>query len=324
MDQTAFIQLLKHNSERMELFFGADVPSSARIALAVQFTFSRETFNGPIFEKSIKDLHSQKSKQTFFEFFSTPLNKSVLTYKMFAHFALHPQPEQELQRLKLNEKALMNAGFKNSGYQQIAALFLLDEVHAGKAKVLHDEMKKHHFFLTGKDDIPYAVLLTKRQKNPVKLAQTMRIYYDAMHGKGFKSGESLQAMTQLLPLYDEEFQPVLVEYVFVMKQSFMNKSVKVKKKFYPYLALLALAGATSEVVDEIVEMEQALVKLPMFMDMQAHALMTAAQYVLKNMIENDMLSAFNDSLLFMQALEMSDYIGDIPFLLAFDILDLFF
>ena len=79
MDQTAFIQLLKHNHARMELFFGADLQSNARIPLAVQFTFSRETFNGPVFEKSVKDLHSRKSTQSFFEFFSTPSNKSVLT-----------------------------------------------------------------------------------------------------------------------------------------------------------------------------------------------------------------------------------------------------
>ena len=71
-------------------------------------------------------------------------------------------------------------------------------------------------------------------------------------------------------------------------------------------------------------MEQTLVKLPMFVDMQSYALMTAAQYVLKSLMENNMLSDFNDSLLFMQALAMSDYIGDIPFLLAFDILDIFF
>ena len=62
----------------------------------------------------------------------------------------------------------------------------------------------------------------------------------------------------------------------------------------------------------------------MFMDMQAYAFITAAQYVLKRLIENDMLADFNDSLLFMQALNMIDYIGEVPLLLAFDILDIFF
>ena len=324
MDQKGFIQLLKINYERMELFFGAEVQSNAWIPLAVQYTFSRETFNGPLFEKSVKEIHNGKSKQSFFEFISTPSNKTVLTYKMLAYFALHPQPEQELHRLELNEKALFDAGFKDSGYQRIAALFLADEVHARKAKILHDEMKKHHFFLTGKEDIPYAVLLTKKQNNPVKLAQTMRKYYDALHGEGFKKGDALQALTQLLPLYNEEFEPVMAAYVVAMKQFLINNGVKVKKRFYPYLALLALAGATSEVIDEIVEMERALVQLPMFVEMQAYAFMTAAQYVLKRLIENDMLGDFNDSLLFMQALNMSDYIGDVPLLLAFDILDIFF
>ncbi|WP_339196609.1 DUF4003 family protein [Solibacillus sp. FSL R5-0449] len=324
MDQTAFIQLLKNNNERMELFFGSDVQSNARIPLAVQFTFSRETFNGPLFEKNVKGIHSQKSKQSFFEFFSTPSNKSVLTYKMLGHFVLHPQPEQELHRVRSNEKALLSAGFKSSGYLHIASLFLTDEAHAKRAKILHNEMKKHHYFLTGKDDIPYAVLLTKKQSNPVNLAETMRKYYDALHSEGFKNGDALQAMTQLLSLYDEEFQPVLTEYVVAMRQSFINSGVKVKKRFYPYIALLAVAGATSEVVDEIVEMERMLAKLSMFMGMQPYALMVAVQFVLKNLIENDTLSNFNDSLLFMQALTMSDYIGDLPFLLAIDILDIIF
>lgn len=60
MDQTAFIQLLKNNNERMELFFGADVQSNARILLAVQFTISRETFNGPLFETNVKYIRSLK------------------------------------------------------------------------------------------------------------------------------------------------------------------------------------------------------------------------------------------------------------------------
>lgn len=152
----------------------------------------------------------------------------------------------------------------------------------------------------------------------------MRKYYDALHSEGFKNGDALQAMAQLLSLYDEEFQPVLTEYVVAMRQSFINSGVKVKKRFYPYIALLAVAGATSEVVDEIVEMEKMLAKLSMFMGMQPYALMVAVQFVLKNLIENDTLSNFNDSLLFMQALTMSDYIGDLPFLLAIDILDIIF
>lgn len=323
MDQKTFIQLLKHNYERMELFFGSDLSNKIKIPLAVQFTFSRETFNGTQFEANVKKIHNQKPRQTFTEFFSTTTNSSTLTYKILAHVILHTEPEQELQRLISNEKVLINAGFKNSAYQNIAALFLTDGAHAIRAKDLHDEMKKHHFFLTGKDDIPYAVLLMNQQKNPEKLAQTMRQYYDVLMKTGFKSGDALQAMSQLLTLYNEVYEPVLVDYIVAIKQSFTEHNIKVKKKYYPYLALLALAAATSEVVDEIIEMKKDLVKLAMYAGEQEYALMTATQFILQNLIENDQLADFKDSLLFMQALGVSDFINDVTFFVALDILDIF-
>ena len=323
MDKTSFIQLLRHNYERMELFFGSDLSNKIKIPLAVQFTFSRETFNGPRFEENIKKIHKQRPKQTFTEYFSTTSNSSTLSYKILAHVILHAEPEQELQRLIVNEKALIRAGFKNSAYQNIAALFLTNEAHAARAKDLHNEMKKHHFFLTGKDDIPYAVLLTHQQNNVEQLARTMRQYYDVLMKNGFKSGDALQAMSQLLTLYNEVYEPVLVDYIVAIKQSFTEHNIKVKKKYYPYLALLALAAATSEVVDEIIEMKQELAKLAMYAVEQEYALMTATQYVLQKLIENDQLANFKDSLLFMQALDMSDFINDLAFFVALDILDIF-
>lgn len=323
MDKAKFIQLLKENYERIELFLGADRTNNIRIPLAVQFAFSRETFNGISFEANVKKLHKPKPKKTLLELITTPSNASVLAYKVLTYLVLHKEPEKELQRLISNENALIKAGFKNSAYQNIAALFLTDEAHANRAKVLHDHMKQHHFFLTGRDDIPYAVLLTVQQKNPEKLAQSMHQYYNVLMKKGFKSGDALQAMTQLLALYNEAYQPILVDYVEAIKQSFNQHNIKIKKKFYPYLALLALAAATSEVVDEIIEMRQDLVKLSMYANEQEYALMTATQYVLQNLIENDQLANFKDSLLFMQALDMSDFISDVTFFVAFDILDIF-
>lgn len=162
-----------------------------------------------------------------------------------------------------------------------------------------------------------------QQKNPEKLAQTMRQYYDVLMKTGFKSGDALQAMSQLLTLYNEVYEPMLVDYVVAIKQSFTEHNMKIKKKYYPYLALLALAAATSEVVDEIIEMKQELAKLAMYAVEQEYALMTATQYVLQKLIENDQLANFKDSLLFMQALDMSDFINDMAFFVALDILDIF-
>jgi hypothetical protein len=323
MEKALFISNLAQNFERISLFFGAGLPTNIQIPLATQFTFSRETFNGTEFEAKLKKLQIDQSEQTVMEFFSTVSNQSVLSYKIFAHLALHDEPEQELMRLKTNEQALLEVGFKNSTYQKIAALFLEDVAHAKRAKQLHNEMKKQHHFLTGKDDIPYAVLLTRQQENASDLAKTMRQYYDFLTKKGFKSGDALQAMTQLLTLYSAQYGQVLVDYVVAVKDEFTKRDLKVKKKLYPYIALLALAGATTETINEIDELQKELHQLKMFSIEPQYALMTAVQFVLHDMIENEKLNDFKDSILFMQALDISSFLGDIKLWVALEILDLF-
>ena len=261
MEKASFITNLEQNFERISLFFGLGLPTNIQIPLAVQFTFSRETFNGIQFEAKLKKLQIEQSKQTVYEFFSNVSNQSVLSYKIFAHLTLHKEPEQELMRLKTNEQALLEVGFKNSTYQKIAALYLEDATHAKRAKQLHNEMKKLHPFLTGKDDIPYTVLLTAQQENAIEQAKTMRRYYDFLTKHNFKKGDALQAMTQLLTLYSAQYEQVLADYVVAMKETFTKRNLKVKKKLYPYIALLALAGATTEVINEIAEARRFILRI---------------------------------------------------------------
>ena len=182
----------------MDIFFSGDVSATIKIPLAVQYTFSRETFNGSQFEGRIKELQNEYPKQIFRELFSPVSSRSVLIYKICAHLVLHKEPQQELQRLTTNEELLLKVGFKRSAYQNIAALFLTDEAHAKRAKSLHDDMKKQHYFLTGKDDIPYAVLLTKCAGNNGTLAETMRSYYDVLDRIASESNYSRNELINII------------------------------------------------------------------------------------------------------------------------------
>ena len=323
MEKGLFITNLEQNFERISLFFGSGLPTNIQIPLATQYTFSRETFNGTQFESKLKKLQIDHSMETVYEFFSNVSSQSVLSYKIFAHLTLHEEPELELTRLKKNEQSLLEVGFKKSTYLKIAAIFLEDATHAKRAKQLHDGMKKYHHFLTGKDDIPYAVLLTNKYANVNEQAKTMRQYYDFLIKHQFKGGDALQAMTQLLTLYSTQYEQVLVEYVVAMKEAFTKRNIKVKKKFYPYIALLSIVGATTAVVDEIVELKTSLQSLKMFSTERQYALMTAAQVVLHDRLENEKLNDFNDSLIFMQALDISNFLGDMNFFFALEILDFF-
>lgn len=323
MDKTQFITSLQQNYESMSLFFNADMSSAIKVPLAVHYSFSRETFQGIQFEAQMKSLQRKAVKQTLVEYFSTVSTKSVLSYKVAAHLILHEQPEQEIQRVAQNERFLEAAGFASSTYQSIAALFLIDEAHAKRAKLLYREMKKQHQFLTGKDDIPYAVLLTREQADTELLGQTMRCYYDALVQQGFKRGDALQAMTQLLTLYDVYFEPLLLDYVVAIRSHLKRENIKMRRNFYPFIAMLALARSDETVLSDIVKMNNELKQLSMFTLEPSLALMTATQFVLQQLIDNNQLQQFNDSLLFLQALTMSDFLYDAGFTIAFDIFDLF-
>lgn len=183
----------------------------------------------------------------------------------------------------------------------------MDEAHAKRTKSLHKEMKKQHHFLTGKDDIPYAVLLTREPANAQLQAQTMRCYYDELVAQDFKRGDALQAMSQLLTLYNADFEPIVIDYVRAICTYLKRENIKIRRKFYPFIAMLALAQANEETLKEVIMMNKKLTVLNMFSLEPALAFMTAVQFVLQRMIEKEELQQFSDSMLFLQALNMNDF-----------------
>ena len=84
--------------------------------------------------------------------------------------------DEETDRLFDKQRVLRNVGFRNTIHSYLAALLMTDDDElydheAEQAKKLYNEMKKHHFFLTSDDDYAYAVLLGKRNENPVDHAK---------------------------------------------------------------------------------------------------------------------------------------------------------
>jgi hypothetical protein len=70
-------------------------------------------------------------------------------------------------------------------------------------------------------------------------------------------------------------------------------------------------------------MNKELMALRMFSLEPSFAFMTATQFVLQQRIERQALQQFGDSLLFVQALNMNDFLQDAKMTLAFTIFDFF-
>lgn len=317
----SFITLIEENEMRVSNFLGHEIDAAIRIPLATQYALAGKNFDGLAFE-ALKQQLKRPQKLSLLGWLTDFSRSTTLHYKLITYFALHPNREKEYERVIQGERMLEEAGFLRSHYQSIAALFLVDAAHARRAKLLHAEMKRHHYFLTGKDDIPYAVLLTKETGNIEQQAKTMRYYYDMLQENGFKKGESLQTMTQLMTLYADNVEETLLSYIQVIAAK-LEEVVPVKKRHYTYIALLALIGTTTAQLQAVIELTEQLQQLAMFKTEPVYALIIAIYYSVYQMKEMEQLVHLTDVSLLLDALTASDLLWDFAIFHGFDILDLF-
>ena len=308
MQYSIFFGTLQANYERVTHFIGPSVSNAIRISLASKYTFAGISYSGVAFEKKLHELQAHvEGKSTLLTCSST----SNLTYKLATHLLLHEAPEQELQRLIQNEQHLANVGFKKNTYRSIAALTLQDKGHARRAKLLYDEMRNYHVFLTGKDDIPYAVLLTILDEPATLRAKTMNRYYHELRKQSFKMGEALQALSQLMTIYSIQYEEALVSYTVLLKQELEKREIKVKKLHYPYIGLLALVATNTEVINQIAELHQQFSSLPMFKGARDYVLMIIIQAIIQQLIEAKQTVTLTDTSPITNAFEMSDFMWDL-------------
>lgn len=318
MENAVFIQNLQANYTRVFNYFGTGINPSVAIGLASQYTFASRTFSGVAFQKTLDDFQQRNTKDSRISIFNNVTTLSNLGYKLVAHLFLHPDCEKEIERLEQNERYLNEVGFKKNTYRSIAALLLVDEYHAKRAKALYNEMRGYHRFLTGKDDIPFAVLLTAEKEGTIGLrAQTMHRYYKELREQGFKTGDELQALSQLLTLYDLRYQDVLVSYVVQLKMEFEKRHIRVKKLHYPYLGLLALVATNTEVVQEITDLHKELLTKKLFSGAKALALIVAIQQTIQGLVR------VKETIDLTQALEISNFMLEMSAQIGSGIFDVF-
>ena len=117
----------------------------------------------------------------------------------------------------------------------------LYENEARQAKRLYDAIKKQHFFLTSDDDYAYAVLLGKRGEDPMSTPSRCVSYYDALRTEGFRSGNELQWLSQVMTYIHIKFDPKLVSRATEVLTHF-KRNTKVRPVHYPMIGFLTVFG----------------------------------------------------------------------------------
>ncbi|WP_010097631.1 DUF4003 family protein [Ornithinibacillus scapharcae] len=165
-------------------------------------------------------------------------------------------PDEKIQELHHTYNLFREEKFKSGVFTYIAASVLLTNPKQNpklviqKAKEVYDGMKKEHSFLTTSSDYPLATLLALDYKTGI--ISTIEELYDELSRYGFRKGNDLQFMSQILALSINDSKNTLVNRAIHVMDSLQHTGIKPKKMYYPIIGMLALLPQNDFIVHEII------------------------------------------------------------------------
>lgn len=276
---TTFVTNFQKNYDRIINYFGNSYSQRFFMSLACHYTIENKQFSGVLLNKVMDTILNQSKK--------LPLQyESAISYKIALKLMDVENFDESIVKLEERDMALQRIGFKRSPSRVIGALFLQNDIdlHAKRAKMLFDEMNQKQRFLTTNEDIPYVVMMTEKEhQNPSLRASTIVRYYQELKKQDFIFGNQLQALSQIMTVYSEEYNEMLLKYVVQLRNELTKRNVKVKRIHYPFIGILALAATNDSKIDEIVELYQLLIKQKAFRFEKELALIVAIQKVIRDL-----------------------------------------
>ena len=283
MDTNVVRQEVETTYEKVKSLAGWAVDKNVVLTITSYYVTSEREFDSESLSRAMDALKNRSS-------WLSPLRGNLLP--MLAAFLDQPGTDidEEVERLFAKQQVLKGVGFRNTIHSYLAALLLTDDpdlhdMEARQAKRIFDAMKKQHFFLTSDDDYAYAVLLGKRGEDATAHAKAMRTYYDALRAEGFRSGNELQWLSQVMTYIHIEFDAKLVSRAAEVLGQF-KQSTKVRPVHYPMIGFLTVFGVADAEVTKIVELAHVLEGSKPFKSNREMALSIGIGYIMHKLTEN--------------------------------------
>lgn len=283
MSTDVFRKEVEMTYEQVKSLAGWTVDKDVVLTITSYYVTSEREFNAESLNRAMSAI---KEKTGWF----SPLRGNLLP--MIAAFLDRPgvNIEAEVSRLFDKQRMLRSVGFRNTIHSYLAALLMTDDAdlydnEARQAKALYVEMKKRHYFLTSDDDYAYAVLLGNRGFNPVEHAHSMRLYYDALRKQGFRGGNELQWMAQVLTYVEASFQEKTILRAEEI-QNVLKEKTKVRQVHYPMIGFLTVFGVKDKELMKIINLTSSLEETKILKGKREMALSIAIGYVLNELIES--------------------------------------
>ncbi len=283
MDANVIRQEVETTYEKVKSLAGWTVDKNVVLTITSYYVTSEREFDAQSLSRVMDALKSKSS-------WLSPLRGNLLP--MMAAFLDKPGADidKEVNRLFAKQQVLKGIGFLNTIHCYLAALLLTNDIElyeneARQAKKLYDAIKKQHFFLTSDDDYAYAVLLGKRGADPIEHAKSMRMYYDSLRTEGFRSGNELQWLSQVMTYIHIKFDPSLVSRAAEVVTHF-KRNTKVRPVHYPMIGFLTVFGIDDVELQNIVELTHSLEESKPFKWNREMALSIAIGYIMHKLTES--------------------------------------
>lgn len=269
--------------DKVKSLAGWSVDKNVVLTITSYYVTAEKEFDAVDFNRALAAL---KERAGWF----SPLRGNLLP--MMAAFLTQSDDsiDEEADRLMDKQRVLKQSGFRNTIHSYLAAMLMDNEVarfqeEAIRAKKLYDAMKKQHYFLTSDDDYAYAMLLGKMGADPVEHAKAMRTYYDALHKEGFRTGNELQWLSQVMTYIDITYQPELVKRAWAI-YGMLREELKAKPVHYPVIGFLTVFDVEDDRIREIIELAKHLERSKRFRWNKEMALSVAIGYIMHRLTES--------------------------------------
>jgi hypothetical protein len=163
-----------------------------------------------------------------------------------------------------------NAGLRRGGiYETMAILILrvgnekqpIEPAAIERFQAIYEEMKKHHWWLTGPDDFPACAILVNQPDTPATIGQKIEDIYQELSVAGFSKGDPLQTAANLLYLSHQPPHVIAGRYR-ELATSFRDAGVQVWRSDYDELAILSfLQQPASRIVPRVMEYRESIAGL---------------------------------------------------------------
>ena len=120
-------------------------------------------------------------------------------------------------------------------------------------QALYEEMKRHHWWLTGPDDFPACAILVGEPGTPEEIGQRVENIYQALTSEGFSAGDPLQTAANILCLAQAQPETLATRY-HRLAEGFRDQRVSIWQSDYDELAILSfLEHPTAFIVERVLE-----------------------------------------------------------------------